>query len=199
MVNEYRSDQRLSDKIDELLRSLRVQQAGTRTDHPVKAVHDVAQQPESGADSVERGARAIQELAAINRSHDREARQIWDRDQLAGKTNQVIAMFVECVRTNKDSISAEALLSGGSWFDGLDPACMYIIRAICGPQVFTNPVLDKVRDSWCSSDLPEDLFKILAVRDNSSFMERLSSYPFTWQEKTEVFVTSGMLRRVMAQ
>ena len=197
MVNEQ-GGTTFSSRLDQLLKDLAAARAGDDKNYRAAGVPVAAQPPEHGADSVERGARAIQELAGINRSHDREVRQIWDRDQLAGKTKQVIAKFVECVTANKDSITADALLSGGSWFDGLDPACMYIIRAICGPQVFTNPVLDKVRDSWCSSDLPDDLFKILAVKDNSSFMERLSSHPFSWQEKTEAFVTSGMLRQVMA-
>ncbi len=192
-------NQTLSAKLDSLLRDFVAKQATISGSGGIGEGAVTARTEETGVNRVEQGARALQELATINGDHDREARRIWDRDQLAEMTKQVITKFVECVRAHKDSITAETLLSGDSWFDGLDPACMFIIRAICGPQIFTNPVLDKVRNSWCSSDLPGDLFKILAVSDNASFMDKLASHPFTWQEKTEAFVTSGLLRQVMAQ
>jgi|GEM_PF-5169538 len=108
--------------------------------------------------------------------------------------NETIQNFVDIARMHKDKVTPEMMLREENRMGGnLDPACIFILRAVCGNRLFTDDVLQKVRENWCTFDLPEDLFDLLKIKDNEVFFSELGNYYFRGQEKTEAFVASGIM------
>lgn len=143
-------------------------------------------------DEKKRGLAVLEELRELNQQYDINAYPNVGDKLMARLKNKVVLDFVKCIRAGKSFITQDVLLDTSFDLRDLDPACMFIIRAICGPTVFSDGVLRRVRSSWCTEDLPNALFDLLRISDNAEFKKRLFNYRFTWQEKTEAFAKSGL-------
>ncbi|MBP9781887.1 hypothetical protein KBC89_04500 [Candidatus Woesebacteria bacterium] len=123
----------------------------------------------------------FKQLQTINRTTDnakdglpensKEAQQICD---------EAIKSFAQAIRQHSQEITPEMLMkSDNEMRNVLDPASIFVLRAICGLEIMTHRVRRKIRDSWCEVDLPPELFDILLL-DDDEFIREILAYRFLY-------------------
>ncbi|QQG42152.1 MAG: hypothetical protein HYV90_02450 [Candidatus Woesebacteria bacterium] len=107
----------------------------------------------------------------------------WDAtpSQWEDRADEVVKEYITVMSDHMDELTPEYLMRGDVNFRGnVDPVFSVLLRAIAGPQVMTGEVFDKIRDSWCGSDLPSDVDELIRIQGDMEFVRafervRLSS------------------------
>lgn len=82
-----------------------------------------------------------------------------------------INAYIETISRYKDQITPEMLVDPQNRFaDNVDPVFAFLIRAMCGPEMITPEVFEKVRKAWCGDDIPLAVGKILEIKDDHAFV-----------------------------
>lgn len=121
---------------------------------------------------------AFREMVAANREFDSFKRELgWDAEphQWEAKASETVTKYIDVVKENRGRFTEDALLDDELEFYKLDPVFSVILRATLGADSITKPVFDKLRDSWCHSDLPDDVDAILRIQDDQEFVRRFEA------------------------
>lgn len=149
--------------------------------------------------------RAIALLILTNKAIDENSPSFWDYSRNGSGELQyeldldkylleAMRDLVSKIKELSKSITAEVLLSDSTELFHLDVAFMFLLRLSCGSKIMTPAVLQKIRNSWCRSDLPESLFKLLSIGDDNQLIIALKQYQFNGgQEKTQCLVKHNLL------
>lgn len=108
-------------------------------------------------------------------------------------------VVVDEVVRNSSNIGPEFFTQNERLLYQLDPSVLSIVRAAIGPKPFTQDALNAIRDNWCYSDLPQDLYQAIQVQGDEEFvqtMKRLDLNPYG-QTKTYHLVKSGRLEQLV--
>lgn len=108
---------------------------------------------------------ADKEFTKFRRSLDWPEPHEWE-----DKAGETVGKYIELIRENRGKFTEEALLSYEIDFSDVDPAFAVILRATMGSDAVTAPVWQKLRDSWCNSDLPPKVGELVRIRDDESFI-----------------------------
>lgn len=134
----------------------------------------------------------FEQLQTINQTTDaRKSRLPYYSERAQELCDEAIKSFAQAIRQHSQDITPEMLLkSENEMRHVLDPASVFVLRAICGLEIMTHKVRRKIRDSWCEVDLPPELYDILLL-DDDEFMKEIIAYEFIYPEdqlKIQAFV-----------
>lgn len=121
---------------------------------------------------------AFREMVAANREFDNFKRRLgYDAEphQWEAKAGETVTKFIDLVKENRGRFTEEALLDDEVDFSDADPALAVILRATLGASAITEPVFDKLRGSWCHSDLPDDVDALLRIQDDQDFVRQFEN------------------------
>lgn len=123
----------------------------------------------------------FEQLQTINRTTDNAKDGLPENSKEAQQLcDEAIKSFAQAIRQHSQEITPEMLMkSENEMRDVLDPASIFVLRAICGLEIMTYKVRRKIRDSWCEVDLPPELFDILLL-DDDEFNREILAYRFLY-------------------
>jgi len=121
----------------------------------------------------------FEQLQTINRTTDNATDGLPENSKEAQQLcDEAIKSFAQAIRQHSQEITPEMLMkSENEMRNVLDPASIFVLRAICGLEIMTYKVRRKIRDSWCEVDLPPELFDILLL-DDDEFNREILAYRF---------------------
>ncbi|HNQ16619.1 MAG TPA: hypothetical protein PKJ26_01230 [Candidatus Woesebacteria bacterium] len=123
----------------------------------------------------------FEQLQTINQATDNAKDGLPENSKEAQQLcDEAIKSFAQAMRQHSQEITPEMLMkSENEMRDVLDPASIFVLRAICGLEIMTYKVRRKIRDSWCEVDLPPELFDILLL-DDDEFKREILAYRFLY-------------------
>jgi len=121
----------------------------------------------------------FEELSAIDHAFNRENR--YSRiDKIMDQGRNTINAYINTIAKYKAQITPEMLLAPENRFSGnVDPVFAFLIRGMCGAQMITDEVFDKVRRAWCGDDIPLSVGEILKTKDDAQFLEQFNAAYFS--------------------
>ena len=134
----------------------------------------------------------FEQLQTINQTTDaRKSRLPYYSERAQELCDEAIKSFAQAIRQHRQEITPEMLMKNENEMRNvLDPASIFVLRAICGLEIMTHRVRQKIRQSWCEVDLPPELYDILLL-DDDEFMKEIIAYEFIYPEdqlKIQAFV-----------
>ena len=122
------------------------------------------------------------ELGRINKAFDEsyyEENLYRGGARLMKKGSDTIQAYIATIKKYQSEINPEMLVARENRFSGnIDPVFAFLIRGICGPEMITPEVFDKVRDAWCGSDIPNEAGEILKIKDDKKFLREFNKADF---------------------
>jgi hypothetical protein len=116
------------------------------------------------------------ELAEVdNRFGDFRETLGWEANpsQWEAEAKKTVNEYIAVMSNHSGELTPENLMSDRVRFSGkVDPVFAVLLRAIAGPQIMTGGVFDKIRDSWCHSDLPGEVDELIRIQDDFSFVKK---------------------------
>lgn len=130
---------------------------------------------EKGERSVEQ---MIRKLSTIDREFTDFKRSLgWDSEprQWEEKALETVNKYIDTIRENIDIIDPESVFQNGDELYRLDPVFSVLLRAMKGGSIMTPNVFDSLRESWCHSDLPDDVDDLIRCQDDQTFVRKFEN------------------------
>jgi hypothetical protein len=137
----------------------------------------------------------FEELHQINQAFDDYYQETWPRHltMVMGRGKETINQYVATIAKYKDQITTEMLVAPENRFaDNVDPVFAFLIRAMCGAEMMTPEVYDKVRRAWCGDDIPHEVGNILNIKDDQDFLRAFERAGFSSSENVKLTILRKM-------
>jgi hypothetical protein len=95
------------------------------------------------------------------------------------KAKQTVRSYIDVMRKHRDTLTERDLLNEQNRMGGnVDPVFVCLLRAMCGREMMTPRVWERIRGEWCGIDIPHDLGEIFRIQDDGQFIARFEGYRF---------------------
>ena len=114
-------------------------------------------------------------------------------DKIMDKGRNTINAYIDTIAKYKNQITPEMLLARENTFSGnVDPVFAYLIRGMCGAEMITDEVFEKVRNAWCGDDIPLIVGEILKTKDDAKFLEQFNAAYFSPTDNVKLHILQRM-------